>query len=717
MMAEVQFVGGSSLKADSTVQDWITFPAAGVVRLTPGKVDIGQGISTALAQIAADELRVDMARLRVDPASTRYSPDEGVTSGSFSVQQCGDAIRRACATIREAATAYYSSQWGVTQDAIRIQDGRFVEVEGSRSADYWTLPETGVMPAEIDMGAKAFAPDDLSIVGRSTARIDLPAKIFGESIYIHDLTLPDMVHGRIVRRPNLAAALLDVGITQEELEARYPGVRIVRDGNLLGVLSPREEQAVAAAAKLAAASTWHLPPGLPDEAALDEFLQTAPAITHVVTQKGEESRTNDATFSAVFSRPFLAHASIAPSCALAHWTEDGLEVWSHSQGIYNLRTALHAYIATAHPERAGLALDVHHAEGAGCYGHNPADDVAFDAVVLARLAEGRPVRVLWSRADELSCGPLGPAQVVAVHASLSPDGNIQSWQQHHWANGYTCRPGRHGRDSVSFLGATQLASPFKSPVSIDPPMAVWGGGGDRNSIPQYDVPHLKVEASRLLAMPIRTSALRALGGHPNVFAIESTIDELALAAGRDPVEFRLAHLPDPRARAVIERAVADAAWWGGSKAEGEGHGLAYARYKHTGAWCAVALRLMLDDRIRVTDACAAVDVGMVVNPDGVRNQIEGGLIQSCSWTLKEAIRFSREEVLTRSWEEYPILTFSETPRVSVSVIDRPDEPSVGSGEAATGPAAAAIGNAVRDALGVRVTRMPITFDRIMELLV
>jgi CO/xanthine dehydrogenase Mo-binding subunit len=716
-MAEIQFVGGSSLKADSLVQDWITFPEQGVVRLTPGKVDIGQGISTALAQIAADELRVDMARLRVDAASTRYSPDEGVTSGSFSVQQCGDAIRRACATIREAAIAYFSSQWGVAPHTIRIADGRFVEADGDRSADYWALPATGVMPAEIDMVARPLAPADLAIVGRSTARIDLPAKVFGEPVYIHDIVLPGMLHGRIVRRPNLAAELVEIGLTEDELGQRYPGVRIVRDGNLLGVLSPREEHAVGAAAKLAAATTWRLPPDLPDEAGLDAFLRTAPAITHVVTQKGEDGQANDATFSGVFSRPFLAHASIAPSCALAHWTEDGLEVWSHSQGIYNLRTALQAYIGTAHPGRVGLALDVHHAEGAGCYGHNPADDVAFDAVMLAQLAEGRPVRVLWSRADELSCGPLGPAQVVAVSAWLSSEGNVHAWQQQHWANGYTCRPGRHGRDSVSFLGATQLASPFETPVSIDPPMAVWGGGGDRNSIPQYDMPHLKVEASRLLAMPIRTSALRALGGHPNVFAIESTIDELALAAGRDPVEFRLAHLSDPRARAVIERAVADAAWWGGSKAEGEGHGLAYARYKHTGAWCAVALRLMLDETIRVTDACAAVDVGMVVNPDGVRNQIEGGLIQSCSWTLKEAVHFSREEIITRSWEDYPILTFSETPAVSVSIIDRPEEPSVGSGEAATGPTAAAIGNAVRDALGVRVMRMPITFDRIMELLV
>jgi CO/xanthine dehydrogenase Mo-binding subunit len=248
-------------------------------------------------------------------------------------------------------------------------------------------------------------------------------------------------------------------------------------------------------------------------------------------------------------------------------------------------------------------------------------------------------------------------------------------------------------------------------------LAVWGGGGDRNSIPQYAIPSLKVEANRLLEMPIRTSALRALGGHPNVFAIESTIDELAIAAGRDPVEFRLAQLDDARARAVIQRAIAEAGWWGEEKAEGVGRGLAYARYKHTGAWCAVALRVVLTAGIHVSDVCAAVDVGLAVNPDGVRNQIEGGIIQACSWTLKEAVRFSREEVVTRSWDDYPILSFSETPDVSVALIDRPDQPSVGSGEAAAGPTAAAIGNAIRDALGVRVLRMPITFDRIVELLV
>lgn len=713
-MAEGHFVVGS-LKPQSLVGNWIGFSEPGVVRLTTGKVDIGQGITTALAQIAAEELCVDLDRVSLIIASTDYSPDEGVTSGSLSVQQAGDAIRRASATVRAAALKLCAQRWNAAAESIALEDGKFRFDSAGATASYWDLPLQEVLAAPVDSGAALKPYTDFKLVGQEVPRLDLPSKVYGKPSYIHDIVLPDMLHARLVRHSNRFARLLDIGITEAELRSRYPGIRIVRDGNFLGVLAPTEYQADWAASRILATVQWDTPPVLPRQESLKEFLRSTPSRHNLALDTTDGRGVGDLTLRAEFSRQFIAHASIGPSCAIAHWTDTGLEVWSHSQGIFNLRTAIKAFLSRIHPDRVDLPLTVHHAEGAGCYGHNPADDVAMDAVLLSRAAEGRPVRLLWSRADELACGPFGPAQLVSVGARLSEAGDIAAWHLESWANGYTARPGRHGDDSVSFLGASQLENPIESPISIDPPLNL-GGGSDRNSIPEYAIPLKRIESHRLHEMPLRTSALRALGGHPNVFAIESVMDELAEMAGRDPIEFRLAHLEDPRSRAVVERCIADAHWWGKDKAEGEGHGFGYARYKHSGAWCAVAVRLMLEDRIRVIDASVAVDVGLAINPDGVRNQIEGGLIQSCSWTLNEAINFTETEVTTRSWADYPILSFSDAPNIICTVIDRPGEPSLGAGEASIGPTAAAIGNAVYDAMGVRVRDMPITFEKIVALL-
>jgi CO/xanthine dehydrogenase Mo-binding subunit len=357
---------------------------------------------------------------------------------------------------------------------------------------------------------------------------------------------------------------------------------------------------------------------------------------------------------------------------------------------------------------------VHHVEGAGCYGHNPADDVAFDVALLARHAQGRPLRLLWSRAAELSCGPSGSAHLVKIEADLADDGAIHNWTQTIWSNGYTSRPGRSAPGNLSFVAAAELAHPFVTPVSLDPPLSA-GGGGDRNAIPLYDLPDYKVVYNRLLEMPIRTSAIRALGGYTNVWAIESFMDELAIWLKQDPVAFRLQHLSDPRAIAVIHQAIHQADWWHDRShdEEGVGRGFAYARYKNTGAWCAVAVRILAGTTVRVTDISIAADVGLVVNPDGVKSQLEGGAVQSCSWTLKEELKFNHEAITTRDWGDYPILMFSEVPAVTVSIIHQPNEPSVGAGEATQGPTAAAIGNAVYDALGIRIRQLPITMERIL----
>ena len=406
-----------------------------------------------------------------------------------------------------------------------------------------------------------------------------------------------------------------------------------------------------------------------------------------------------------YSRPFLAHASAAPSCAIAQWSESQLHVWTHSQGIFNLRADL--AIALARPPES---IVVEHAEGAGCYGHNGADDAAFDAALLARAAAGRPVRVQWSRADELAWGPAGAAMAIDIEADLDSGGRSVGWRHELWSNGHVSRPGRGKIPTL--LAASHLGEPFPRVVAGNPPLT-GGGGAERNAIPLYDFPAWRITNHRLTEMPIRTSSLRSLGAFANVFAIESFLDELAAERGEDPVALRLRHLEDARARAVIETAAARAGWSTWRKQEGVGHGIGFARYKNMGAYCAVIAEVEGEADVRVRRLVAAVDVGEVINPDGVANQIEGGAIQAASWTLKEAVRFDRTRITSDRWESYPILRFSEVPAVEIEIIARPEEKPIGAGEAAHGPTAAAIANAVFDALGVRVRDLPITRERVI----
>jgi nicotinate dehydrogenase subunit B len=348
-------------------------------------------------------------------------------------------------------------------------------------------------------------------------------------------------------------------------------------------------------------------------------------------------------------------------------------------------------------------------EGAGCYGHNAADDVALDAVLLAKAAEGRPVRVQWSREGEMSHAPFGAAMAIEIEADLDANNEITDWRHAIWGNGHVARPGRAAKPAL--LAGTEVSDPFPRMVSTNPPQAN-GGGGDRNSVPLYDFPSWTIESHRLLTMPVRTSALRTLGAQGNVFAIESFLDEISAERGEDPVAFRLRHLRDERAKDVI-RAAAQRAGWKPAKKLGIGYGIGFGRYKNTGAYCAVVAEIEGEEDIRVRKLTLAVDVGEAINPDGVINQIEGGAIQATSWVLKERVRFDRQRITSTTWSEYPILRFSEVPDVEVEVIQRPEVDPVGAGEAAHGPVTAAIANAVFDALVVRVRHLPITRERLI----
>ena len=691
-----------SLAANPKLSSWVRFSPGGHVMVSPGKVEIGQGIVTALAQIAADELDVDIGRVQMVRASTAASPNEGVTSGSLSVQQSGRAIRHACAEIRQIFLGDASYRLGVGIDALDIADG-IISGPGNVSTSYWELADEVSLDRKATPGATPKTSTQRMLAGNSVQRLDIPDKVFAHPRFIHDFALSGMLHGRVLRSELAAARLVE--LNENGARGTAGLVAVMRDGNFAGVVSETEDGAEAALKALRKGATWSSGETLPDEDRLGEWLKAQPSEPSVIDKKmASAKRTKARTIWRQYTRPYLAHASIAPSCAIAQWTGDRVNVWTHSQGVYFLRADLALVLKLPLED-----IIVEHMEGAGCYGHNAADDVALDAVLLAKAAGGRPVRVQWSREDEMSHAPFGAAMAIEIEADLDAQGEIIDWRHSIWSNGHTARPGRAAQPAL--LAATELAKPFPRYIATNPPQAN-GGGADRNSVPLYDFPSWRIECHRLLTMPIRTSALRTLGGQGNVFAIESFIDELASERGEDPVDFRLRHLSDSRAQDVI-RSVASLANWKPHKQTGRGYGLGFARYKNTGAYCAVVAEVEGTEDIRVKRLTISVDVGEAINPDGVINQIEGGAIQATSWVLKERVRFDRQRITSNTWSSYPILRFSEVPEVQVELIQRPESEPLGAGEAAHGPVTAAIANAVFDALGVRVRNLPITRDSLI----
>ncbi|HEY7223186.1 MAG TPA: molybdopterin cofactor-binding domain-containing protein [Micromonosporaceae bacterium] len=702
------------LAANPRLATWVRITPAATITIAVGKVELGQGIRTALAQIAADELGVDLGQIRMLPPNTADSPNEGVTAGSMSIADSGTALRQVCAQVRALFVAAAIAEVGLDPATITVHSGVFSDRRARASTTYWELADR----VDLDRPADPLAghgPETVPragaeverVVGTDVPRLDLPDKVAGRPAFIHDRVLPGQLAGRVVRPPSPAATLIEVDTAAVRA---LPGVvRVVRDGDFLGVVAEDEPAAGRAAAALRAAARWHEVESLPVEHDLAAYLRTGPLDSFVVDQT-EPALGSPGQIRASYSRPFLAHASLAPSCGIARWDGEAVEVYSHSQGIFALRSAIATVLGL--PEQQ---VRVEHAEGAGCYGHNGADDAAFDAVLLARAVPGHAVRLQWSRADELAWSPFGSAMVVDLAADLDPAGTVASWSADIFSQGHLARPGFEGRPGL--LAAGHLGNRIEPAAPADPPLA-GGAGLARNAVPIYEFPVRRVHGHRLLRTSLRTSSLRSLGAFLNVFAIESFMDELALAAGRDPLEFRLAHVRDPRAVEVITTAARRAGWPGRVGPDGAGQGIVgqgigLARYKGTGAYCAVVAEVEAVHDVRVRRLSIAVDVGRVINPDGVRNQIEGGAIQATSWTLKERVRFDRTRITSVDWESYPILRFSEVPRVEVDVVSRPDQPSVGAGEAAQGPTAAAIGNAVTRALGLRIRDLPISRDRII----
>lgn len=688
-----------SLTDNPSCSDWIDLSRDAVVVLKTGKVEIGQGITTALVQIAADELDVAPESIELISGHTALGPLEAGTSSSLSIETGGRAVRLAASAVRAIVLAEAAKLLQAPPESLAVEQGRIIVSGRETDLTYWSLAPSIDLEAQVLDHARPKEPAERRLVGTSMPRIDLKAKAAGAG-FIHDIELPGMLHGRVLDPPASGRRL--EAFDEAALKAAFPSVQVVRDGSFVGVIAEREDVAVRAIERARRLATWS--EGFQVPALMREAIAADSAEPEIVVEKGDVTAAEGRTITTEIERPYIAHASIAPSCAIATWRDDTLEIRSHSQAVHDMRAPL----AKALGIDAGNVVVIH-AAGAGTYGHSGQDDVAYEAALLARTVPGRPVRVLWSRAADFSLAPLGPGAIVRAEAKVDAGGRIAALTIQSQSQAHVSRPGRGG--TINLVAAERLAVPMEKGSPPDVPLAR-GGGADRNAMPLYAIPNVHVSKRILRDLPYRTSALRALGGYANIFAIETLMDDIAASVGADPVAFRLDHLDDARARAVITKA-AEMAGWPGPTVQGEALGIGFNQYKNRSAYCAVVARVVCDERVRLTHAWAAVDAGEAINPDGIINQIEGGIVQSASWTLKECVNFDGDAVTTRDWEAYPILSFSETPEIKVSLIVRPELPGLGVGETATGPTAAAIGNAVHRALGIRVRTLPITRDAIL----
>jgi len=695
------------LAANPRLDRWVGFPSPGRVAVSTGRVEIGQGVLTAMLQIAAEELDVAPDRILLQTGDTDLTPNEGYTAGSQSIQFGGVALRMACAEVRALFLDHAAATFGYSRLDLSVRDGAITHCGEATGHDYWSFAGTVDLARPATGRPVAKSIGDYGVVGKNVPRLDLPAKVFGGPAFAHDITLDGMVHARVVRQPRRGATITAVDEAALRRAAKGP-IEILRDGNFLAILGADETVVEATAGVAPSHVAWEgLDPINPYQEEARWLLQQ-PSIDRVIGPPPPPDPAPAGTrYEATYTRMHIAHASVAPSCGLAIYRDGRLTVWTHSQGVYPLRDAL-ARTLKLDP----AAISVKHVQGPGCYGHNGADDAAADAAVIAFHRPGEPVKVRWRREEEFGFEPVSPAMVATAHATLDGEGRPADWTTEIWSGRHTSRPGGGG----NLLAAEALPDPPPLPPASEssyPP-----GAGTRNGEPLYDFPAKRILHHLIAETPVRTSSLRGLGATLNVFAIESSMDELAERAGIDPVAYRLSVLSDPRARAVVEHAARLAEWKPGlPPGTGRGRGIGFARYKNMAAYAAVVAEVEIDESVRLSRVWCAADAGLVINPDGTINQLEGGIIHGASWALKEGVRLDTAGISSRDWETYPVLRFTEVPEVLVELIDpAADLPPLGVGEASGGPTVAAIGNAVAHALGARLRDLPLTRERVVAAL-
>ena len=689
--------------------DWIAIEPDGTITAFSGKVEVGTGVRTALSQIVAEELDVPLERVRIVMGDTDRTPNEGYTAGSMTISRSGTALRQAAAEARRAMLEMASEQLDANLDELSILDGVIaVTQDPRRSVTYAQLMGGKSFNLEVTGQVPLKPPESYRIVGTSMPRQDLPRKVTGGPNFITDLHVPGMLHARLVRPPSTGARLVSL---DESSVKDIPGlVKVVQRGDFIGVVAEREEHAMRAARQLRV--EWQQMPVYPRMENLFTALRSQPTEDSILVDQGDLEKAFAGAAKqvrATYTQPYHAHASIGPSCAVAEVKDDQVRVWASTQGPYPLRGAL--------AELLGFPVEnVHliHVEGAGCYGQNGSDDAAADAVILAQ-AVGRPVRLQWTREDEFIWEPKSPAMVMEVHGALDRQGNVVAWDYHVWSPSHARRPRFAGQLVTAQLISGQPA-----------PQPRFSFGAERNAPTNYVFPPQAAQRVTVHYVPdsfLRVSSFRSLGGSMNTFANESFIDELAAAAGVDPVEYRLRHLADPREREVLLAAAEKAGWTLRAHPSprlratelAEGRGVAFARYENVQAITACIAEVQVEKKagtVRVKRIVLAHDCGLIINPDGVKNQIEGNVIQSLSRALKEEVQFDEQRITSIDWGTYPILTFSEIPEMEIVLINRPEQPSMGAGEPSTVTTAAAVANAIFDATGVRMRQLPFTPERV-----
>jgi len=685
----------------SEVDSFLAFFEDGTVTVYTSKVDVGTGVRTAIAQMAGEELGIPPQKIAVVAGNTAMCPDQGGTGGSTGLTRGGVEIRQAAATARQAIIAMAAAKLAVPAANLTIVDGEVRPVSGGAGVTVASLIGDNRLEIKTDPKAPLRVPAQYTFVGKPLPRRDVAWKCTGTNSYVHDLTVPGMLHARVVRPPAIGAKL--VSVDESSIRA-IPDVRIVRIGSFLSVVSEDEWAAVRAAAELKA--TWTESQTLPGSDGLDRWTRAAtPEREQTVVTRGDAAAavSGAATkLSATYFWPYQSHASLGPCCAVADIKGDGGTVWSSSQGPHGLRNNL-SRVFGLNPARVVVA----YLDGSGSYGTNGGDHAAADAVLISKTI-GQPVRVQWSRQDETGWDPKGPQQLIDIHGGVDASGRIVGWDTHMWLPA-------QGQGGRALLAADE--------AGIAQEHGQGAGAITQNGDPPYAVDNVRVLVHWVKEVPLQLSNLRAPGKIANVFAVESFTDELAAAARTDPIAFRLDRLSDPRAIEVITKTATAFGWQrrpspNPSAREGAlltGRGIAYMRYKQAENYIAIAMQVEVDPatgRIGVRRVHCSHDCGLVVNPDSLKNQIEGCIVQTLSRALHEEVTFDRSRVTSVDWASYPILRFPEAPPIEVLLVDRPDQPLLGAGEAATAPVAAALANAVFDATGVRLRSVPFTAERV-----
>jgi nicotinate dehydrogenase subunit B len=690
--------------ATDQVDGFIAIDAKGNVTVFSGKVDLGTGVQTALAQMAAEELCVPLERVTVIQGDTDLTPDQGITWGSLTIQAGGMQIRQACATAREALLERAAGKLGVAKGDLYARDGRVVALGSERAVPYTELIGGRHFEMKLDAKAPMKSPATYTIVGQSVPRFDIPDKVRGRFTYMQDFKVKGMLHARVVHPTAIKATLQSV---DDSAARQVPGyVATVRKGSFVAVVSRSEWGAIKAAEALKTSwSDWR---GLPDKATLWDYVRKSKVLKSEELQKAGDSaaamKGASKRLNATYDFAVHTHGSIGPSCAVADYKEGKLRVWTASQGTHTLRKQL-ANMLGMKPDDVRCT----YLEGAGCYGRNGHEDAAADAALLAREL-GKPVRVQWSRADEHGWDPKGPPTLLQHRAALDEGGNLLAWESELFA------PDRSKPFAVTLTTAEHAGLPKDEafPGNIHQGMAV-----------SYTFPNIQSTAHWLAETPFRPSWIRTPGRMQNTYANECFMDECALAANADPLEYRRRYLKDARGLELLDRLVKLANWQprkGAPKPTGDiakGRGVSYIKYELVRTYVGVVADVTVNrktGKVTVDRFYVAHDCGQIINPDGLKNQIEGNIVQTVSRTLIEDLQWDSGRVTSLDWKSYPILTFPDVPDVVMDLIDRPNERPWGAGEPAAAVVPSAISNAIYDAVGVRMRSVPFTPDKMLAAL-